>query len=136
VLATDISTIALKTARTASYAAGRMQGVEKSYIDKYFRLEADGRYQVSEALRKRVCFSRMNILDAGLEQLGKMDLIYCQNMLIYFGRAVRNKLVDSMVEHLLPGGLLVLGSGELVGWKHPYMEKIKCEHALAYRRAC
>jgi chemotaxis methyl-accepting protein methylase len=63
-----------------------------------------------------------------------MDIIYCQNLLIYFDRASRNEIVKNMVRHLLPDGLLILGSGELLNMDHGELEKINNPRVLAYRR--
>lgn len=134
VTATDISSPALAIARQGIYGERRMKDIPAELRDEYLQRLEDGRYQVVGALRKRVCCARMNILEAAREPLGKMDIVYCQNLLIYFERARREYIVADMVEHLLPGGILILGSGELVGWKHPLMEKLNCGHTLAYRR--
>lgn len=134
ITATDISSPALRVARKGIYHQRRMGGVGEDIRKKYFTSLEDGRYQVSRELRTRICFAHMNILDARQGLPGKMDLVYCQNMLIYFNRETRARLADRMVEHLLPDGLMILGSGELVGWRHPLMEKVDCDHTLAYRR--
>lgn len=134
VLATDISQPSLAVARAGIYPERRMKDIAPELLGEYFVAQDDGRYQVAEALRKRVCFSKLNVLDIEREPLGKMDLIYCQNVLIYFGRSRREAIVNSMVDHLAPGGLLILGSGELVNWNHPFMDKLRCAHTLVYQR--
>jgi chemotaxis protein methyltransferase CheR/type IV pilus assembly protein PilK len=134
VLATDISQASLSTGRKAVYGERRLANVNKETMGTYLSPAGKGQYQVCEDLRKRVCFARMNILDIGHEPIGKMDIIYCQNLLIYFDKEMRMEIVNSMAGHLSPGGLLILGSGELVGWDHPEMEKVSCNHTLAYRR--
>lgn len=134
ITATDISSPALQIARKGIYRRRRMDSVAQEFREKYFVPREDGGYQVNEELRNRICFARMNILDVGPDSFGKMDLIYCQNMLVYFNRETRAEIAGKMVEHLLPGGMMILGSGELVGWKHPLMVKVHCDHTLAYRR--
>lgn len=134
ITATDISQAALLTGREGVYNSRRVDNIEKLQLQQYFEALDNGLYKVCDRLRKRVCFARMNILDVRHEPIGKMDIIYCQNLLIYFDREMREELVSNMVEHLNPGGLLVLGSGELLGWKHPLLEKINCNHTLAYQR--
>ncbi len=134
VTATDISPPALSVARKGIYGERRMKDVPPELRQHYFQPLGDGRFQVVDALRKRVCCARMNILEAAREPMGKMDIIYCQNLLIYFDRERREEIVTNMAEHLQEGGVLILGSGELVGWAHPFMEKLNCGHTLAYRR--
>ena len=86
------------------------------------------------AYKKDGYYMDLTIEDIGHEPVGKMDIIYCQNLLIYFDRERREEIAGNLVGHLHPGGLLILGSGELTGWKHPLMEKVGCNHTLAYKR--
>lgn len=136
VTATDISPASLATGREAEYPARRVDQLEPSLAAYYFTPSSKRKnyFHVTDTLRKRVCFACMNILDADNEPLGKMDIIYCQNLLIYFDRQMREQIVNSLVQHLMPGGIMILGSGELLGWEHPQMEKINNKHTLMYRR--
>lgn len=134
ITATDISPASLATGRRAIYSAQRVESISPALISQYFERRQDGTYQVSDLLRKRVCFARMNALEADQVSFGKMDIIYCQNLLIYFNRDTREKIVNNLVRHLLPGGMLILGSGELLGWENPLVEKINDKNTLAYRR--
>jgi type IV pilus assembly protein PilK len=61
-------------------------------------------------------------------------VIFCQNVLIYFRRERRIEIVNRLVDHLRPGGVLILGAGEIVKWKHPAMVPIVNEDVIAYRR--
>ena len=134
VTATDISPASLQTGRKGIYTERRMKDVEPLLLRQYFKPLEDKKYHVSDYLRKRVCFARMNVLDIVSEPVGEMDIIYCQNLLIYFDRVSRVDIVKNMVRHLLPGGLLILGSGELLKMDHPELEKINHPRVLAYRR--
>lgn len=134
VTGTDISQPALGFAREGLYPQRRTKDLPADFVEEYFTVSGAERFRVCDRLRKRTCFARMNILDTASERIGKMDIIYCQNLLIYFARSRREGIVNDMVEHLLPGGLLILGSGELVGWRHPNMQKVNSVHTLAYRR--
>lgn len=134
VLASDISQASLQTARRAVYPERRIKQVSAPLRRTYFEQVAANRYQVCEELRKRVCFARMNVLEMEQHPVGEMDLIYCQNLLIYFERDLREEIVNRMAERLAPGGILVLGSGELVSWNNPELEKLSCRQTLAFRR--
>ena len=134
VTATDISPGSLQTARAGVYTSRRVAQLDESMIFDYFEPVEKQKYRVREYLRKRVCFARMNILDIANEPLGEMDIIYCQNLLIYFDRDARESIVNNMARHLLPGGILILGSGEILSWDNPQMQKIGKGNTLAYRR--
>ena len=66
--------------------------------------------------------------------MARMDLVFCQNLLIYFDRARRLEIVNDLCKFLRPGGMLVIGPGELLDWQHSNMEKVQYADTLAYRR--
>jgi chemotaxis protein methyltransferase CheR/type IV pilus assembly protein PilK len=134
ITATDISPASLQTGRKGLYSDRRVKDIDPLIQRQYFKPAESNKYHVSDYLRKRVCFARMNVLDIVNEPVGEMDIIYCQNLLIYFDRSSRVDIVKNMVRHLLPGGLLILGSGELLKMDHPELEKINHPRVLAYRR--
>ena len=63
-----------------------------------------------------------------------MEIIICQNVLIYFKRETRVTIINQLAEHLVPGGLLILGAGEITGWKNPDMNSMKYDGVLAFQR--
>ena len=125
VFATDISAAALRRVREGRFAARRLQAVPEPQQRCYFRALADDsagdRYEIVPALRERVCCSQVNLLE--LERLPPlaMDVIFCQNVLVYFRRWRTRQVLDALVERLKPGGLLVVGPGEAAHWHHPAM---------------
>ena len=130
----DISAAAIVTAREAVYRNNRLTNVPEHFLDHYFEKENETTFKVKEFLRKRVCFSQLNLLDLKNARVGMMDVIFCQNVLIYFKREQRIQMLNDMVSHLKPGGMLVLGAGEIHGWAHPDMESVAYEGTLAFRR--
>ena len=128
----DISIPALVTARKAVYEPNKVRRIPDQYLEHYFDEQSDGRYQVIDALRKRVCFVPFNIIDMKKTLLESMDIIFCQNVLIYFNRDRRKKIIHHLVERLKPGGFLVLGAGESLNTLHPELEKIDFPNSLAF----
>lgn len=63
-----------------------------------------------------------------------MDVIFCQNLLIYFRRWRRREILNRLAERLAPGGLLVIGVGEVADWHHPLLEPVADERVLAFTR--
>lgn len=59
---------------------------------------------------------------------------FCQNLLIYFRRWRRREILNRLAERLAPGGLLVIGVGEVVDWSHPELEPVADERVLAFTR--
>lgn len=134
ITASDISRDALATGRKGIYSRRQVKQIGKEWLDKYFTVTDDDKLQVDKSLRKRVCFNHLNILNVGKMPIGKMNIIVCQNLLIYFDKEQRLEIVNTLAEHLLPGGLLVLGVGELLNWKYPQIERFSYPNTLAFRR--
>lgn len=132
VTGTDISTPALEKAARGNYTARKLLTLDESMRDQYFDKQEDGRYTVVKSIRDRVCFSRVNILELGTAPMSDMNIIFCQNVLIYFRRWRRKEILEHLVERLAPGGLLVLGQGEMVDWHHPRLERLSGQSTLAF----
>lgn len=105
------------------------------YISHYLEEADKEHYLVCESLRKRICFNRLNLLNLDKSSVGKMEIIICQNVLIYFKRETRIAILNQLVEHLVPDGLLILGAGEITGWNHPDMNSMKYDGVLAFKRS-
>ncbi len=134
VTGTDISLSALNKARQGCYDARRLESLDSSYLDSYFLREGDGRYRVRPRLTERVCCARLNVLDLATAPLSGLDVIFCQNLLIYFRRWRRREILNRLAERLAPGGLLVVGVGEVVGWQHPDLTAVADDQVLAFTR--
>jgi len=134
VTASDISHDALAVGKEARYHRNRFSNVPVEYIENYL-LEVDkDHYLVNESLRKRICFNRLNLVHLNKSTAGKMEIIICQNVLIYFKREMRLIILNQLVEHLVPGGLLILGAGEITGWQHSEINPIAYDGVLAFQR--
>lgn len=134
ITASDISTDALATARQGNYPANRMTNIPVHWRNQYFTQLEKNRFQVNDNIRQRICFTRINLLDVDTSPVGLMDLIYCQNVLIYFKRPMRLAILNNLAKHLNPGGMLILGAGEIVDWQHPEIEGIASKGSLVFRR--
>lgn len=134
VIGTDISLYSLATAKQGIYPNRRLGQIPVDLQSQYTVPLSAGGFRMSDTLRRRVCFAQFNILDASATPPGSMDLIYCQNVLIYFDRAMRARILQGLVRPLRKGGLLILGAGEMVGWEHPQMARTGSMDVLAFQR--
>lgn len=132
IMATDISQSALEVARSGVYSARRLATVEPQLIAKYFRQNPTSDYAVLANLKQRICFVRDNILAVNKLPTMTMDVIYCQNVLVYFRKDRQKQVLDGLVGHLKTGGMLVIGPGEAMGWQHSQMKKSDDESVQAY----
>lgn len=134
VVATDISHKAIAQARNGVYASSRLAVVPDAQRQHYFEKLNDGRYKVKAALAKNICFSQANIVDIDNMPMVKMDLVFTQNMLVYFRKPQRLRILDYIAERLKPGGLLVLGLGEVTKWHNPRMQAVDIGAVQVYQR--
>lgn len=134
ITAVDISTTALTKAREARYNIRKLEQVKAEEIKRYMNQSADGNYEVVSKLRDRVCFTQGNIIRPDCMPAVKVDVIFCQNLLVYFRRWLRRDILNALVERLKPGGLLVIGLGEVVDWEHPRMHRLSADEVQAYLR--
>jgi type IV pilus assembly protein PilK len=134
VTGTDLSESSLRHAKAGVYLRYRARNIHPLLLEKYCRPVSEARFAIHSRLQKRVRFFPLNVRDVARAPFGRLDLIFCQNLLIYYGRLWRLQVVDSLAEFLRPGGVLVLAPGEIRNWHHPHMEKVRFDDTLAYRR--
>ncbi|MEW6107885.1 MAG: protein-glutamate O-methyltransferase CheR [Nitrospirota bacterium] len=108
----DINQRVLQVARKGIYRKNSFRMTEPYIIDKYFR-EEEGAYRILDSVKKNVNFSYLNLLDPfKVKFLGKMDVIFCRNVLIYFDNISRKKVIENFYDRLINGGYLLLGHAE------------------------
>lgn len=134
ITATDISHGALKKARAACYSARRLQSVPDELVERYFTPTTDGLFKINKNLMQRVCFARLNVLELANAPMSGMDVIFCQNLLIYFRRWQRREILNQLACRLAPGGALIIGLGEITGWTHPGLQQADSDQVLAFTR--
>lgn len=130
----DVSKPVLDIGRAGQYAAAQLDEVPLQYQHRYCQKIEEDRFAIVERLKKRVGFAVMNLLDIKRQPMNHLDLIYCQNVLIYFPRIRRYEVLSNLVRCLRPGGFLVLGPGEMANWTHPEMDRVSGARTSAYRR--
>jgi len=134
VTATDISNPALGVGRAATYPRDRLNEIPEPFRSEYTELAGVDAFVISDSLRKRVGFALFNLLEVARAPLKQLDLIYCQNVFIYFARERRKKMLEALAARLKPGGLLVLGPGEITGFTDPSLTRVGGRQTLAYQR--
>jgi chemotaxis protein methyltransferase CheR len=131
ILATDIGRHALKHAERGVYSGRSIASVNERQLCTHFSA-VDGAYQVKPRLRKIVNFVQMNL--ASPVYVGKMDLIFCMNVLIYFSEERRRTLVQRFYDALEPGGYLFLGHSESISKMPVKFQAIVLGDCILYRK--
>lgn len=120
VLATDISAAALETAKRGVYNTQRIEPVPKDVRSLFFHALDDGEnFEVKPEFRREVTFRRLNLMNDIYPFRAKFDIIFCRNVMIYFSRGNRQKLMDRLHDWLTPGGYLFIGHSESLVGDHP-----------------
>jgi chemotaxis protein methyltransferase CheR len=109
ILATDISRGALQCAERGIYAGRSLANVTAQQLQAHFKKLGDS-WQIKPRLRKMISFAPMNL--ARSMYVGRMDCIFCMNVLMYFSEERRNELLQRFYDSLEPGGLFFLGHSE------------------------
>jgi len=131
ILATDIGRSALKHAERATYSGRSLASVNERQLAAHFSL-VDGGHQVKPRIRKVISFVQMNL--ASPVYVGKMDLIFCMNVLIYFSEERRRTLVQRFYDALEPGGYLFLGHSESISKMPVKFQAIVLGDCIMYRK--
>jgi len=112
VLASDISSEVLESAKKAAYGSYSMRNVPEPYLRKYFRNNGWS-HELDASVKNLVKFMNLNLIDPGrMRAVQGMDIIFCRNVLIYFDDKAKQRAVSLLYDSLRPGGFLFIGSSE------------------------
>jgi chemotaxis protein methyltransferase CheR len=121
ILGSDISPLALAEARRGIYHSRRLANVPQPLMQRHFDAAGPDTWRLDEAVRRLVSFSRLNLITETPPSPwpGNIDLILCENVLIYFTREVVEQVIGRFYDLLRPGGFLFLGYSETL-WNIPH----------------
>ncbi len=133
IVATDISSRVVESAAKAEFdRLAIARGLSDERKNKFFTPLAEGAYRLKENITKRVRFQRANLLES-YALLGKFDIIFCRNVLIYFSNINKSQIMDKFAQSLNQNGTLILGASETVTNYSNAFEMVKCPRGIVYR---
>lgn len=101
---------------------------------RYFREGPEG-HQVIDEVKNLCHFGQLNLMDqARAGFVGRVDIVFCRNVLIYFDVKSRRRVIDVLYERLLPGGYLLLGHSESLLNVSTAFELVHLREDLVYRK--
>lgn len=113
IIGTDISIEMLEKAKKGLYSQFEVQrGLPVKLLVKYFEQIGD-RWQIAPRLRERVQYRYSNLLE-DTSELGRFDVIFLRNVLIYFDQKTKSDVLGRISRQLAPDGFLYLGGAETV----------------------
>ena len=120
ILATDICTRVVASAKKGTYSAQQLADVSPERRRRWFTPNADGGATASPELRAPISFAHLNLMSSW-PMTGPFDLILCRNVMIYFDKPTVTRLVNRFHDLLAPGGYLFIGHSEsLTAIEHRY----------------
>jgi chemotaxis protein methyltransferase CheR len=131
ILATDVGKQALKNAEKGIYSGRSLASVNEKQLAAHFT-KVESKFHVKPRLKKMISFAPMNL--ASPVYVGRMDLIFCMNVLIYFTEERRRALVQRFYEALEPGGYLILGHSESISKMPVKFQAIVLGDCILYRK--
>lgn len=133
IIATDISADVVDKARSGIFSINEMKkGMKEEYLLKYFYKE-NNKYIAKDELKKSVIFNELNLALNFQNSMGRFDIIFCRNVMIYFANALKRDIISQFHTILNPGGILVLGASETL---YQLSEKFDSEYhgeSIIYR---
>lgn len=121
IFASDLDENAIELARLGVYPSSALQDIPKKYIEKYF-IKINNHYQIVKSVRELCVFSRHNLLSD--PPFSRIDLISCQNVLIYLEVNPQEKILQTFHYALNDGGYLFLGKSETIAHSSELFEHI------------
>ena len=113
ILGTDLARDQLARAREGVYTQFEVQrGLPVQMLMRHFRRE-DAGWRISDALRAMVQWKEWNLL-GDLRSLGRFDIVFCRNVLIYFDQPTKTRALEAIAGQMSPDGMLYLGGAETV----------------------
>ncbi len=133
IVGTDISETVLRQARQAVYSeAALLRGVDARQQKRFFVPVEEG-FRVKPKISARVQFQQLNLLKP-FSTLGRFDVIFCRNVLIYFSDAMKKDILTRMSQAIEPGGFLFLSSSEVLPATVFGFETVRGERGRYYRK--
>jgi chemotaxis methyl-accepting protein methylase len=133
-IGTDISFNAIQQAQQGIYQEAAMTSIPELFRDSYMDHKLGGRRKVTDSIRARTHFFQSNLLHVDSAPFADFNIIFCQNVLIYFSRERQRWIIDQLVARLRVGGLLILGAGEDATWLSQNVSRLQWPGLCAYKK--
>ncbi len=134
VVGTDISPSVIRQAAAGRYSTASIsRGLSQQRLQTFFTKVNANCWEILPELRRRAAFRVHNLLES-YALLGRFDLIFCRNVLIYFSQEARYDILTRMAGALNPGGYLLLGGSEALHRGVTAFELLRTPYGIIYRR--
>ena len=134
IIGIDIDSSVLQKAQRGLFSKRSVQFVPPRLLSEFFTPAGD-RYEIAPFLREAITFKRANVMDKmQMKRLGKFDVIFSRNMLIYFDDASRREVAMTFYEMLKPKGYVFLGHAESMNRIVSVFKTLKAGDSIIYQK--
>ena len=134
VIGSDLSKRSVAAARRGVYRPSAFRSTPPEIRRTYFDERTDGSH-IAESVKRLCHFGQLNLLDSTRASIvGRVDVVLCRNVLIYFDPRARARVIENLYDRLLPGGYLLLGHSESLWNVSTAFELCHLAEDLVYRK--
>ncbi len=135
IFGSDLSRRVISHARRGTYGPSSFRACPERYRRAYFNATSEG-LSISGEVRSLCHFVQLNLIDAArVALIGRIDAVFCRNVLIYLEPTARRSVIEQFYRRLLPGGYLLLGHSESLLGTTTSFEPVMLSTDLVYRRS-
>lgn len=132
ITATDVSKPALSLGKNGFYSNDKLKEIDEQYREYVNKINSHI-FTIDEKVKERVAFGVFNLLKIKEMPIIKFDIIFCQNVLIYFSKEKKEEILEGLKGFLKIGGMLILNPADVGSWKSPNMTRVPFKRTLAYK---
>lgn len=134
IVATDLSAAMLEKCQQGVYdELSLARGLSPQRRQMFFEPHSSGQMQLKTDVRRMVSFRSLNLLSS-YASLGRFDIVFCRNVLIYFSPQIKQKILQQIAAQLQPSGVLFLGASESISGASDMYSMVKCQPGLYYQK--
>jgi len=134
IIGTDISDTMLEHCKYGHYDnLALARGLSAERKRQFFEPGDNGMMKIKDNVKKLVSFRHLNLLNS-YSLLGRFDIVFCRNVLIYFSPEVKTKILSQIHDVLNPKGYLYLGASESMSGLNQNFDMLRCNPGIIYQK--
>ena len=134
VIGTDISTTMLEHCRYGHYdSLALARGLSAERKRQFFEHGDNGLLKIKDQVKEMVSFRPLNLLNS-YSSMGRFDIVFCRNVLIYFAPKLKAQVIAQIHGVLNPKGYLFLGASESLSGLNENFSMLRCDPGIVYQK--
>ncbi|NQY86514.1 MAG: protein-glutamate O-methyltransferase CheR [Colwellia sp.] len=134
VIGTDISTTMLEHCKYGHYdSLALARGLSEERKRQFFENGDNGMLKVKDEVKKMVSFRPLNLLSS-YSLMGRFDIVFCRNVLIYFSVEIKAQIISQIHGTLNNDGYLFLGASESLSGLNDNFNMLRCNPGIVYQK--